>query len=133
MPRFASLTFCFILLLPTGCASMAAKPAADEGVRIWHVVIIHLINPGDSDAQQRLVDASKTFGAIPGVRVVHVGRVLPGNRPHQDSSFDIGLAMGFASKEDLAAYVTHPTHVKAVNEVLKPLARDYTSYDFTNE
>ena len=122
-----------LTLSTASCSTNVCGGPPRPHVAIWHIVIIHLNNPGDPDAQKKLIEASKTFVQIPGVRSVDVGKVIPGDRPHQDASFDVALVMGFASKEDLAAYVAHPVHVKAVNDVLKPLAKDYTSYDFTNE
>jgi hypothetical protein len=46
-----------------------------------------------------------------------------------DDSFDVGLVMRFANQADLSAYEKHPMHVKAVNEVLKPLAAKLLVYD----
>ena len=127
------ITLCVGLILFTlACQPLHPPPCAGEG-NLLHVVIIRLNNPGDPEAQRKIIAASESFRQIPGVQTVHVGKVLSGNRPHQDSNFDVGLVMGFKSKEDMDAYIAHPIHVKAVNEVLKPLAEDYTSYDFTNE
>ena len=129
--RLTKLSVCLVLC-SLACQS-TERAAMPHDVAIWHVVIIKLNDPGDPVARQKLIDASKSFRQIPGVRVVYVGKVVPGLRPHQDSSFDVAVALGFKTTEALAAYASHPIHVKAVNDVLKPLAKDYTLYDFTNE
>lgn len=122
------------LLLTTGCANLSNPPRKTGGVNLWHVVIIRLKHAGDAQDRQKVIDASRDLKKeISVIQSLYVGKVLPGERPHQDSNFDVAIVMGFKSKEDVAAYVAHPAHVKAVNEVLKPLAKDYTSYDFTNE
>ena len=127
---------CCGLFVCAGCAGAHNSNSGEqhlERIKLWHVVIVHLNNPDDAEARQRLIDASHTFRQIKGVEAVYVGKMIPGDRPHQDSSFDVGIAMGFRSKEDLAAYATDPIHLKAVNGILKPLARDWTIYDFANE
>jgi hypothetical protein len=122
------------LLLTIGCANHSNPPNQTGQVNLWHIVVIRLNHPRDAQDQQKVIDASRGLQRdIPVIQSLYVGKVLPGDRPHQDSSFDVAIVMGFKSKEDMAAYVAHPAHVKAVNEVLKPLAKDYTSYDFTNE
>jgi hypothetical protein len=127
----ACLTIC------AGCSSTGRDPAHSsnpiDSVQLWHVVIVRLNNPGDPEAQRKILDAAHRFREIPGVATVLVGRVIPGTRPHQDNNFDVGMALGFRSHEDLDAYVKNPIHVQAANEVLKPLARDWTVYDFANE
>jgi hypothetical protein len=113
---------------------MAPMPTHPETVQVWHVVVIRLNHPGDAAARRKVIEAAVTFRLkIPAVQVLYAGKVLPGTRPHQDSNFDVAIIMGFQSQADLAKYIADPVHVKAVEDVLKPLARDYTSYDFTNE
>ena len=77
--RFVSLAF---TLLATATAAQIHL----ERIKLWHVVIVHLNNPGDAEARQRLIDASHTFRQIKGVEAVYVGKMIPGDRPHQDSS-----------------------------------------------
>ena len=48
-----------------------------------------------------------------------------------DDSFDVGLAMTFNDEAALHAYETHPQHVKAVTEVLRPLAGKTVVYDIS--
>jgi hypothetical protein len=145
MPPARIPAWCWSLLLVpclvvhAGCSSSSHSrdPARGgnplDAVQLWHVVIIRLNNPGDAEAQRKILDAAHRFRSIPGVETVLVGRVIPGTRPRQDNNFDVGMVIGFRSKEDLDAYVKNPIHVEAANNVLKPLARDWTVYDFANE
>lgn len=134
MPR--AVLAALIALTLTGCSTLHRPPAETPGianVKLWHVVIVHLNTPGDAAARQRLVDATKTLRQIKGVQVAYAGTVIPGTRAHIDSSFDVGIVIGFANREDMAAYVNDPIHQKLVAETLKPLAKDYAIFDFTND
>ena len=92
-----------------------------------------LNDPNDESARQKIIDVSKSFRTIPGVLSVHAGRVSVSQRPNQSDDFDIGIVMGFQNLQAVQSYVTNPAHQKAVAEVLKPLAKRYTTYDFLNE
>ncbi|MEA2707769.1 MAG: hypothetical protein QOF78_370 [Phycisphaerales bacterium] len=144
-----------VLMLLSGCAAKQHEPGdqvADsdrwrktdeavvktlsEGVRnprnhagITHVVLLWLKTPGDPAAIEKIVRTSREFREIPGVLAVHVGRPVPSTRPVVDSSFDVGLAMSFGDEAALQAYEAHPQHVKAVREVLRPLAAKIQVYD----
>ena len=99
------------------------------GGGITHVVLMWLKTPGDAAAIDKIVQTSRQFTAIPGVVNVRVGRAVPSTRPVVDATFDVGLAMTFNDEASLHAYETHPQHVKAVNEVLRPLAAKTIVYD----
>jgi len=125
------------LLGATGCASApdnvapAAAPAGEAGTT--HVIVCWLKDPGNADARRQLIERSKSFTQIPGVRSVAVGRPLPSTRPVVDSSFDIALVIGFESEQALRDYDHNPIHQQAVKEVLQPLVTRYVIYDFRNE
>jgi hypothetical protein len=112
----------------TGCASTDSR----ESEQVTHVVICWLKNPGNAGERQQLIDRSKQFTAIPGVRRVSVGTVRPGLRPQVESTFDVGLVIEFDDAEALRAYDEHPMHQQAVREVLQPLASRFVVYDFVN-
>jgi hypothetical protein len=99
------------------------------GGGITHVVLLWLKTPGDQAAIGKIVRTSREFTAIPGVVNVRVGRPVASTRPVVDASFDVGLAMTFNDEAALHAYETHPQHVKAVTEVLRPLAGKTVVYD----
>ena len=107
--------------------SVAASREHSGGVT--HVVLLWLKKPGDAAAIDRIIETSREFRSIPGVLGVRAGRPLPSTRPVVDATFDVGLAMSFADEAALAAYEVHPQHVKAVQEVLRPLAARIQVYD----
>jgi hypothetical protein len=100
---------------------------------VTHVVVCWLKNPKDLAARKQLIEATHGFKSIPGVVSVSTGQVLPTTRPHSDSSFDVGIVINFNDAEALQAYIKDPIHQKAVKEVLAPLAKDWKTFDFTNE
>jgi hypothetical protein len=109
-------------------AESVRNPRSHAG-GITHVVLLWLKQPGDTAAIDRIINTSREFKKIPGVVSVRVGRPLPSTRPVVDSSFDVGLAMQFNDPDALQAYEVHPQHVKAVREVLRPLAAKILVYD----
>jgi hypothetical protein len=123
-----------VLVALSGCASApddTAQASAEKGTT--HVVICWLKEPGNADARRQLVERSKTFTQIPGIKSVSVGPPLPSTRPGVDSSFDIGIVMHFESEQALRDYDHNPIHQQAVKEVLQPLVKKLVIYDFKNE
>ncbi|MGH7178340.1 MAG: Dabb family protein [Tepidisphaeraceae bacterium] len=110
-----------------GCASMQSQRTNE----VNHVVVCWLKQPGDAGARRQLIDRSYTFLEIPGCRRVVAGPVLPSTRPAVDASFDMAVVMTFSDEQALVSYYTNPIHVRAVEEVLKPLVARYVAYDFT--
>ena len=100
---------------------------------ITHVVICWTKEPGDEPARQKLINASHTFGSIPGVVSVIAGRALPSTRPVVDSSFDVAVVIQFRDENALRAYEQHPVHKKAVSEVLRPLTAKILIYDIRDD
>ena len=62
---------------------------------------------------------------------VRSGPPLPSTRPVVDASYDVGVLMTFTDEQALRDYASHPTHVKLVEEVLKPNADRYKVFDFS--
>lgn len=144
-----------VVVLLAGCASRQRESAvdashserwrkADEAIvnvmlesarnsgqfgRVAHVVLLWLKTPGDAAAIDKIIQTSREFRQIPGVISIKAGRPIPSTRPVVDSSYDVGLVMMFADEAALQAYETHPQHVKAVHEVLRPLAAKFQVYD----
>lgn len=129
-----SLHFLCLALLALG---LLTSPAYAETVapraRVSHVVVVWLKHHGSASERRKLVEASKSLKAIPGVVDVTVGPVIVSQRPGVDVSFDVALVMEFADKKSLVAYTKNPIHLKAVKEVLAPLASKYVFYDFENQ
>ena len=120
-----------ILLVLTGCqAKRGPEVTAKPQATVTHVVLCWLKTPGDEAARQKIIETSKRFESIPGVVSVTSGHVLPSTRPVVDSSYDVGMVITFTDEAALRAYDGHPTHRKAVDEVLKPLVGKFVVYDF---
>ena len=125
------LLLAVVVLMMTAC--QPRNPSITRGINVWHIVLVRLNDPHDDAAGQKIIDASKSFESIPGVLSVHAGRIASGDRLNQSSDYDIGIVMGFKSFQAIQNYVSDPAHRKAVDEVLNPRIKGYTSYDFANE
>ena len=120
-----ALTLLFVTVAP-GVAG-----GADS--RIVHVVLVWLKDPGNAEHRSRIIEATRSFSAIPGVEEIRVGRSVPSERATVDDSFDIGLYMVFSSKAALDAYAIHPLHQAAQQSVLRPLVAKVIVYDFRDD
>jgi Stress responsive A/B Barrel Domain len=119
------------LLLVGGCqAQRGASSPAQPRAAVTHVVLCWLKTPGDDAARRKIIETSRTFESIPGVVSVTCGRALPSTRPVVDSSYDVAILITFTDEAALHAYDRHPTHKKAVDDVLKPLVGKFLVYDF---
>ncbi|MCE9519529.1 MAG: Dabb family protein [Verrucomicrobia bacterium] len=127
----ASLALSAALLV--SCAQMGLQPAAKPG-DVTHVVLVWLKHKGDAAERAKVIETAKGFrDQIPGIISLSIGEPLPSTRPVVDSSFDVGLVMRFESKEALNAYEKNPIHVKAVKEILAPLAAKLVVHDWTEK
>ncbi|MCX6857466.1 MAG: Dabb family protein [Verrucomicrobia bacterium] len=114
----ASCTSC-----PMGCKTTAKG-------KVEHVVLIWLKKPGNAADRAQAIRTAKMFQKeISEIQHLSVGQPLASERPVVDDSFDVGLVMRFANQADLTTYEKHPVHVKAVNDVLKPMAAKLLVYD----
>jgi hypothetical protein len=120
--------FSFSVLCVVAVSCRTTPPAA-----VSHVVIVWLKSPGDQTARQRIIDETQNLRKIPGVLGVIAGRPVPSTRPIVDSSFDVGIVITFKDEAAMRAYETNPIHVKARNEVLRPLAGKLLIYDIKKE
>ena len=111
-----------VCLIAVSCQS--TPPAS-----VSHVVICWLKTPGDESARQRIIDETHTLAKIPGIVSITAGRPIPSTRPVVDSSYDVGIVMTFRDEAALRAYETNPIHIKARDEVLRPLASRFLIYD----
>lgn len=119
-----------ILSLLASCTTCPMGHQTIAAGKVEHVVLIWLKKPGDKAGRQKVVDTAKMFQAeIREIQHLSVGTPLPSERPVVDDSFDVGLVMRFANLADLGTYEKHPAHVKAVKEILQPLAAKLLVYD----
>lgn len=117
--------------LLTSCAQFGYQRTPKAG-EIEHVVLVWLKDHGNSSQRDKMIAVTRSFQKdIPGIVSISAGDVLPSDRPIVDDSFDMGLVVRFENKAALDAYEKHPVHVKAVKEILKPLAGRIVVYDYT--
>lgn len=124
--KMKSIAIILILTL-AGCASIQQT----RQPRVHHVVICWLKEAGNVSQRQQIVKAARSFRSIPGVLEVYSGRVLPSDRQIVDDSFDVAIIVSLADQKSLAAYLAHPRHQKAKDEILLPLVRKIVVYDVT--
>ena len=125
MQRFARA---LLLLALLGCLNSPAQ-AQDADGPLEHIVIIWLNDTGNAQQQTRIIEASQVLTGIPGVLSLKSGSVVKSERAIVDSSFDVALIVSFPNQAALDHYLVHPTHVKLVEETLKPLVSRIQVYD----
>jgi hypothetical protein len=120
-----TLACCLVACLILGLPAHAAAEAVE------HIVIVWLQEPGNDDHRARIISESQVLREIPGVTGLRAGDMLPSQRPVVDSSFDVALIVSLQDASAMASYLSHPLHVKLVEETLKPLVKRIQVYDFT--
>jgi hypothetical protein len=129
--QLRALAFLFVITLLSSCSALPTKSAPGK---VEHIVLAWLKNPGDKADRARLIAAAKDLKeGIPEVKALAVGQVLPSERPIVDDSFDVALVMRFDSPQAMHTYEKHPVHVKAVQDMLRPLTSKILVYDFITE
>lgn len=116
-----------VLLLPLGCASLQQ---VEREQAIQHVVLCWLKEPGNAAHRAQILEVSKSFRSIPGVLEVRVGEVIASDRAIVDDSFDVAILVVVPDGRRLQAYLDHPTHQQAKQDVLLPLVDKVVVYDF---
>lgn len=118
-----------VAALVIGCV---ARPKVPTGL-VHHAVVCWTKDPDDAAARAQLIDVTRSFLEIPGVLDVRVGERLDAGNPAADETFQVALVMVFADRAALDAYLEHPRHREAVDEVLRPLASRIVVYDFVDQ
>ena len=126
MPR-AFLMIAVALSL-SGCTTSQTRTTPES--RVNHVVLCWLKEPGNASHRQSIIATTKTLREIPGVLEIRVGETIPSERKIVDDSFDVCITMAFAGTDDMARYVSHPLHKKAMKEIFGPLVQRFVVYDF---
>ncbi len=85
----------------------APRPAS-----INHVVFFKLTDAAKADAL--VADCDKLLAGIPSVTSYFCGRHIDTGRDSVDDGYDVGLYVGFDSKEGYSAYLVHPDHLALV-------------------
>ncbi|MGA0849278.1 MAG: Dabb family protein [Chthoniobacterales bacterium] len=112
-----------LALLVTACT-------APRSGGIEHAVFVWLKRPGNEVDRAALVEGTKQLQKSTGlITSFRHGTPVSSARPVVDDSFDLALLMRFQSRAALAAFETHPDHLRAKKELLQPLARKVLIYD----
>lgn len=114
-----------LCLFFSGCARTPVHAG-----RVNHVVLCWLKNPGNEPDRRKIIDASQSFRKIPGVLGLEVGTPIQSDRDIVDDSFDVAICVALVDRRSLDAYLVHPIHVKARQDVLLPLVKRTVVYDF---
>jgi hypothetical protein len=117
----AVLTAVALMLSLVGCQSQPPQ--------VTHVVICWLKNPGREADRQRLIDEADKLKEIPGVVSLVSGRPIVSPRQIVDSTWDVAFVFTFKDEDALNAYLRNPMHLRAVNDILRPLAAKMIIYD----
>ncbi|RMH12182.1 MAG: Dabb family protein [Planctomycetota bacterium] len=122
MHRFSLALILLCAVAGGGCqATRPARPSL-----ISHVVFFELADPRDST--ELISDCDALLTDIDSVETYACGRHIDTGRATVLTDYDVGLIVGFASKDAYAAYVEHPLHVRLV-EKWKPRLEALRVYD----
>ena len=116
--------------LLAGCATVDNGPQDQRPAEISHIVFIKLKNPADAPAL--ITDSDRLLPGIPGVTRYACGRHVDTGRATVIHDYDVGLYVGFDSKEDYAVYVDHPDH-KALVAEWRPRSEWLHAYDVLDD
>lgn len=120
----------FLFTLPVQAQDRGGSMPDRSDGKVKHIVLVWLKDPGNVQDRRRLIETSHSFRKIPGVLDVSAGTPLESERPVVDDSFDVAVIITFQSTEAMQNYETHPIHIKAVEEVLRPVTDRMVVYDF---
>ncbi|MCF6313889.1 MAG: Dabb family protein [Verrucomicrobiales bacterium] len=127
MKAFVFTLITAVLLSSSSCVRVQfGPPPAEAGIH--HIVLVWLKLSGNPSYRHQIIAQSQRLEKIPGVLSVNAGRSLFSNRAVVDHSFDVGLDITFETSEDLQRYLTHPDHLRFVEEI-KPLVKRIQVYD----
>jgi hypothetical protein len=94
-------------------------------------VVIFWTDPAKPEAASELVaGAEKYLKAIPNIQHFHVGQMVPSLRGVVDQSYQVGLNLVFATKQDHDTYQAHPLHKEFLEKVFSQYCRQARVYDF---
>ncbi|MCK5353926.1 MAG: Dabb family protein [Methyloprofundus sp.] len=105
---------------------------AKEDLRVSHVVVVWLKEPGNAQMREQFVKASRALEAVPGVVSRHVSAVIPSERPKVDDTFDVAVTVTFENAQALKKYMQSQKHKNMLKNQLKPLVNRIVVYNFGN-
>ena len=105
---------------------------AQEDLRVSHVVVVWLKEPGNAQMREKFVNISRSLENLPGVLSRHVSVVIPSDRPKVDDTFDAAVTVTFENTQALKNYMKNKKHKDMLHKQLKPLVNRVVVYNFGN-
>lgn len=110
------------------------KPAKEEQGKLYHVGLVWLKEPGNTEQRKKIIEAAHSFAKeIPEVESLSVGQTLPQTSSYVDASFDVCFVMRLSDKEAMDRYGANPVHQQAARDLFLPLSKKILFYDFIAE
>jgi len=118
------------LLLSAACTTLQAG-GGQQRDEVNHVVVVWL-KPEyrTEEAIGELIAAQEKLREIPGLISLSVGRSIPSDRGVVDDSFDVATHFRFGSVEEMNEYLSHPVHVRFLEEHTRGKVEKVVIYDF---
>lgn len=97
---------------------------------IKHIVIWRLQDEaGGRTKEENFAEMKRRLEALPGAIPQLLHAEVGFNFSKSDRAFDVALYSHFATKEDLAVYVTHPAHLEVV-DFIRSISLEVNSVDY---
>ena len=94
---------------------------------IDHIVLFKWKEDASATAIAKAIEALKGLkGKVPGIVELSCGE----NFSDRARGFHHGLVVRFKTRDELAAYMPHPTHQVVVQNLIKPIVQDILSVDY---
>ena|SRR5437870_4269288 len=94
-------------------------------------IVIFWTKPDKPDAVDALIaGAEQHLKPIPGVILIHPGRMVTDGRSIVESSYQVALTTVFASRQAREQYRTHPGHERFKQDAYAPNCVRCLVYDF---
>ena len=94
-------------------------------------VVIFWTDPDDPQSADRLIAGAEQYlRPIPGVKHMHIGKMVGSHRPVVDQTYQVALNLIFDNKQQQDDYQVHPMHIDFVEKVFKKHCKRVVVYDF---
>ncbi len=121
-----------IMVVLTGIFPLTATAGGKEGRKLVnHVVVVWMADEYKTDEGiNNLIAGHEMLREIPGLISLSLGRSIPSDRAVVDDSFDLASHFQFESVEVMQKYLSHPVHVKFLEQYTKGKVKKAVIYDF---
>ncbi len=105
---------------------------AKQDLRVSHVVVVWLKEPGNAQMREQFINASRTLENVPGVVARHVSAAISSDRSIVDDTFDVAVTVTFENAKALENYMHSKKHKSMLKDKLKPIVNRVVVYNFGN-